>query len=65
VKELIRAYGRNPEKVLNEEAFNEGAETVLDEDENNHRLQTLRRLLRQYIREDINREGSMNSRVSG
>jgi len=52
VKEIIRAYGMNPEQVLTREALSDGATTYKSaEDYENHQLTILGNQLKQLIRE--------------
>jgi hypothetical protein len=53
LKEIIRAYGMNPEQVLTREALNQPARTQVNPDEyENTQLQTLGKALRELIRKD-------------
>jgi site-specific recombinase XerD len=53
IKEIIRAYGMNPEQVLTREALNQPARTQVNPDEyENTQLQTLSKALRDLIRKD-------------
>jgi hypothetical protein len=52
VKEMIQAYGMNPEEVLTREALSDGAATYKSaEDYENHQLTILGNQLKQLIRE--------------
>jgi site-specific recombinase XerD len=53
IKEIIRAYGMDPEQVLTREALNQPATTqVSSEEYQNNQLQTLSKALRELIRKD-------------
>ena len=55
LKEIVRAWGLNPEQVLTREALTQGAATVIGaETRENHDLQVLSRNLRALIREEAN-----------
>ncbi len=50
VKEIIRAYGENPDNILTREALSAGATTIVQsEDHETHHLQILSRTLRDLI----------------
>lgn len=56
LKEIIRAWGLNPEQVLTREALTQGAATVINaENRENHDLQVLSRTLRDLIRQEAGR----------
>jgi hypothetical protein len=53
VKEVIRAWGMNPEQVLTREALSDGATTYESaEDFENHQLTILGNRLKQLIRDE-------------
>jgi hypothetical protein len=53
LKEIIRAWGMNPEQLLTREALAEGATTYVDqEDYENHQLAVLSNSLKQLIRQE-------------
>jgi hypothetical protein len=53
IKEIIRAWGMNPEQILTREALNQGATFHMSpEDFENHQLAILSRSLKQLIREE-------------
>jgi len=53
IKEIIRAWGLNPEQILPREAFSQGAAFYLSPEElENHQLTVLSRSLKQLIREE-------------
>lgn len=53
LKEIIRAWGMNPEQLLTMEALAEGATTYVDqEDYENHQLAVLSNSLKQLIRQE-------------
>jgi hypothetical protein len=57
LKEIIRAWGLNPEQILTREALTQGATTVIStETQENHDLQVLSRTLRDLIRQEANQE---------
>ena len=52
-KEIIRAYGIDPEQILTREALNQPARTQVNVDEyQNSQLQALSKALRELIRQD-------------
>lgn len=56
LKEIIRAWGLNPEQILTREALTQGAATVTDAaDHENHTLQVLSRTLRDLIRQEASK----------
>jgi hypothetical protein len=56
LKEIIRAWGLNPEQILTREALTHGATTVIDAaDHENHDLQVLSRTLRDLIRQEASK----------
>jgi site-specific recombinase XerD len=56
LKEIIRAWGLNPEKVLTREALSQGATARINaEKRENHDLQVLSRTLRDLIRQEAGR----------
>ena len=53
LKEIIRAWGMNPEQILTRDALNDGATTHKSpEDFENHQLQILSNQLKQMIRQE-------------
>jgi hypothetical protein len=53
LKEIIRAWGMNPEQILTREALSDGATTHRSpEDFENHQLAVLRRQLKKLIQEE-------------
>lgn len=53
LKEIIRAWGMNPEQLLTRDALNEGATTHKTTDDfENHQLQILSNQLKQLIRQE-------------
>jgi len=53
LKEIIRAWGMNPEQVLTRDALTEGATTYKStEDFENHQLAVLSSQLKQLIRQE-------------
>ena len=53
LKEIIRAWGMNPEQVLTREAFKDGAATYkTSQDYENHQLTILQKQLKQLIRQE-------------
>jgi site-specific recombinase XerD len=56
LKEIIRAWGMNPEQILTRDALSEGATTYRDpEDFENHQLAILSNQLKQLIRQEATR----------
>ncbi len=54
LKEIMRAWGMNPEQVLAREALTQPARTMVNSDDNqNGELQTLSKALRELIRQDM------------
>jgi hypothetical protein len=53
LKEIIRAWGMNPEQVLTREALTQGAAVcITPQDKENHDLQVLSQTLRELIRQE-------------
>ena len=67
LKEIIRAWGLNPEEILARDAMREPHRTVIDRSElENHQLNQLTSALRQQMLKEIREnqpEKSMNSRL--
>jgi hypothetical protein len=69
LKEIIRAWGLNPEEILTREALTKSNMTVIDQSQlENHQLAQLTTALRQQMLKEIREtqtEKSMNSRLGG
>jgi type I restriction-modification system DNA methylase subunit/site-specific recombinase XerD len=56
LKEIIRAWGMNPEQVLAREALSQGATVHINpQDRENYHLQVLRQTLKELIRQETNK----------
>jgi hypothetical protein len=63
LKEIIRAHGHDPDKILNTEAVKQGWTTIVDEKQlQHHRLETLRGTLRNLYSNTTNGNISNNPR---
>ncbi len=51
IKEYIRAHGLNPEQILTRDALQEGAATIIDQED--YQLQSLRRTFRDLVHQDV------------
>jgi len=56
LKEIIRAWGKNPEEFLTRDALIRGNITETQEQQQNHQLSTLTEQLKQIIREEIKKK---------
>ena len=66
LKEIIRAWGMNPEQVLTRETLSQEAATYINpQDRENHDLQILSRTIRDLIRQEVSQTQTVQIRPVG